>query len=478
MILDPERCYRAAQSRDARFDGWFIVAVRTTGIYCRPSCPALTPKRENVEFYPTAAAAQAHGFRACRRCRPDAAPGSPEWDARGDLVARAMRLLGDGVVDREGVSGLAARLGYSERHLNRLLTEQLGAGPVALARAQRAQTARTLIETTELRLTDIAFAAGFGSVRQFNDTIRAVFAEAPRDMRRHAGRTGAQAAGSVAVRLAARAPFDAVGVLGFLGQRAVPGVETWDGASLARTLVLPHGHGTVTLAADPPTGVRASFRLADWRDLAPAIARVRRLLDLDADPVAVHGVLEPDPALGRLARQRPWLRAAGSVDPEETLMRAILGQWVSVAGARRAAAELVEQHGDPLGVAHPTLTRVFPPLARLSNSSTTPEPVELPVGGIRGLALRSAARGVADGHLVLDPGIDRAAARTQLLAVPGIGPWTAAYVLMRGLGDPDVFLDTDHGVRRALAAADLDPGAASRWRPWRSYAVHHLWASL
>src|SRR4051812_21730679 len=246
MELDFERCYRAVDSRDQRFDGWFYTAVRTTGIYCRPSCPAVTPKRENVTFYPSAAAAQRGGFRACRRCRPDAAPGSPEWDVRADVVGRAMRLIGDGVVDRDGVPGLAKRLGYTERHLSRMLTAELGAGPLALARAQRAQTARILIETTDLGLAEIAFAAGFGSVRQFNDTILEVYAQSPSALRerRRAPSTGA---GTISLRLAYRAPLHIESLLGFLAARALPGVEECDGRTYRRGLSLPHGGGTVAL---------------------------------------------------------------------------------------------------------------------------------------------------------------------------------------------------------------------------------------
>ncbi|MBA3288926.1 MAG: DNA-3-methyladenine glycosylase 2 family protein, partial [Acidimicrobiia bacterium] len=242
--LDHERCYRAVRSRDARFDGCFVTAVATTGIYCRPSCPAVTPKAGNVSFFPTAAAAQQRGYRACKRCRPDASPGSPEWNARGDVVARAMRLLVDGVVDREGVSGLARRLAYSERHLNRLVSSELGAGPLAIARAQRAETARTLIETTDLDLTTIAFAAGFGSVRQFNDTVREVFATTPTALRAAVnGRTARIRPGVIELDLAVRQPFDPATVFTFLGARAVPGVEAWDGTTLHRAMRLPHGHG-------------------------------------------------------------------------------------------------------------------------------------------------------------------------------------------------------------------------------------------
>ena len=473
-LLDPDRCYRAAQSRDPRFDGWFYIAVRTTGIYCRPSCPAITPKRSNVEFHRTAASAQQLGFRACKRCRPDAAPGSPEWNVRGDLVARAMRLIGDGVVDRDGVAGLAGRLGYSERHLNRLLTAELGAGPLSLARAQRAQTARILIETTDLSMTDVAFAAGFGSVRQFNDTVRDVFAVPPSELRRRRGRATATDANTVSVRLPVRGPFAGHQLLDFLGRRAVPGVEHWDGERYSRALALPRGHGAVTVTlADG--GVRAEFRLDDWRDLAPAVGRVRSLLDLDADPVAVDGALGDDPALSPLVAARPGLRVAGSVDPYETLVRAVVGQQVSVAGARTVLGRIAAAIATPLSFADPVLTHTFPSMERIENASAD----AFPMPTSRADTLRRVARAAVEGDLVLDPGIDRGAIVDELCRHRGIGPWTAHYVVMRGLGDPDVMLDTDLGVRQALAALGLDTAAvADRWRPWRAYAMHHLWATL
>ena len=474
MTLDPDRCYRAAQSRDARFDGWFYVAVRTTGIYCRPSCPAVTPKRSNVDFYRSAAAAQQRGFRACKRCRPDASPGSPEWDVRGDLVGRAMRLIADGVVDREGVTGLSRRLGYSVRHLNRILTDELGAGPLALARAQRAQTARTLIETSDLGMTHIAFAAGFGSVRQFNDTVREVYAAAPSELRQRT-QLGPSAldAGTVSVRLPARRPFAGAELLDFLGQRAVPGVERYDGRTYARTLALPHGHASVALR-DAGDHVHATFRLVDWRDLAPAVGRVRRLLDLDADPLSVDEALWNDAALRPLIDTRPGLRVAGSIDPAETLVRAIVGQQVSVSGARTVLGRITGAIGEPLALAHDGLTHVFPSMERLATAG----PEAFPMPSSRADTLRRVGQLVAGGALDLDPGADRAALVDQLVAVRGIGPWTAQYVVMRGLGDPDIFLTGDLGVRRALAALDLDNAASERWRPWRTYAMHHLWATL
>jgi len=475
IVLDHDRCYRASQSRDARFDGWFYIAVRTTGIYCRPSCPAVTPKRSNVEFHRSAAAAQQLGFRACKRCLPDASPGSPEWDVRGDLVARAMRLIADGLVDREGVAGLSDHLGYSSRHLNRLLTDELGAGPLALARAQRAQTARILIETTELSMTDIAFAAGFGSVRQFNDTVREVFATAPSELRQRSSnrdRTTTDS-GAVSVRLAVRGAFAGRQLFEHLGARAVPGVELWDGQDYHRALDLPNGHGTV-IAHPAGDHVQATFRLTDWRDLAPAVGRMRRLLDLDADPVAIDDQLGADPQLGPLVRATPGLRAAGSVDPYETLVRAIIGQQVSVAGARTVTGRVAEAIAEPLTIEHPGLTHVFPSMLRLAAAGQT----VFPMPNARAATLQRVGEAVVSGRLVLDTGVDREAVIEQLVALKGIGPWTARYVVMRGLGDPDVFLDTDLGVRHALTALGLSPDAAERWRPWRTYAMHHLWATL
>jgi AraC family transcriptional regulator of adaptative response / DNA-3-methyladenine glycosylase II len=489
-VLDEERCFRAVQSRDTRFDGWFYTAVVTTGIYCRPSCPATPPKRANVRFFPSAAAAHGAGFRACKRCRPDAAPGSPEWNARADVVARAMRLIADGTVDREGVGGLARRVGYSERHLNRLLLAEVGAGPLALARAQRAQTARLLLETTDLSAADVAFAAGFASVRQFNDTIRAVFAMAPTELR-HAARpagdardAAVSARGTITLRLPYRPPFAAADLFRFLAARAVPGVEAGDERSYRRTLSLPHGAGTVQLEA-LEDHVRCTLRLDDVRDVASAVARCRRLLDLDADPRAVDDQLAADPLLAPLVAARPGLRMPGSVDGAEAAVRTVLGQQVSVAAARTAAATIARRYGDAVdaaGAEPPShgLRLRFPSAASLA----TVDPAALPMPRTRAETVVRLARAIAGGELVIDAGVDREELYARLLELPGIGPWTVAAIGIRALGDPDAFLASDAGVRRALARLGQppDPAAAtrlaSRWRPWRSYALHHLWASL
>lgn len=342
MHEDTERCVRAVQSKDARFDGWFFTAVLTTGIYCRPSCPAVTPKPQNMRFFASAAAAQQARFRACKRCRPDASPGSPEWNQRADLVARAMRFIADGVVDRDGVTGLAAQLGYSVRQLERQLRAELGAGPLALARAQRAQTARLLIETTSLAMGDIAFAAGFPTIRTFNDTVLEVFALPPTELRKRAspqrasGGEPSTSLGTLSLRLPFRAPMCQDNVFGHLIATAVPGVEEWRDGSYRRTLRLPHGPGVVALRPEPDY-VSCQLALTDLRDLAMAISRCRRLLDLDADPVAMCDQLRGDRALAPSIDKAPGRRIPRTIDAAEFALRAVLGQQVSTAAARTHA---------------------------------------------------------------------------------------------------------------------------------------------
>ncbi len=489
--------YRVLGSRDRRFDGCFFVAVSSTGVYCRPSCPAAVPRREHVRFYPTAAAAQGAGFRACLRCHPHAVPGSPDWNRRGDVAARAMGLIADGVVDREGVTGLAQRLAYSERHLTRLLQAELGAGPLALARAQRAQQARMLIETSELRLIDVAYAAGFSSVRQFNDTIRAAYGRTPSELRRRrrperATKAAAGAPGVLTVRLSHREPLHWEQLLDFLAVRAVPGVEQVAGGVYRRTLRLPRGHGTVALSAAPPPArgaaqrdVLCELQLADLRDLSAAVGRCRRLLDLDADPATPAEHLAGDLLLAPLVRAAPGRRVPGTVDGAELAIRAVLGQQISVPAARTAAARLTQALGEPLSAAAGSLTHLFPTPAAIAAA----DPALLGEIGALGPRARQATlhalcAQLADGEIAIDPGADREQVRARLLAIPGVGPWTERYIALRGLSDPDAFLPSDLGVRRALAAlTGLERPAArevaaraERWRPWRAYALLHLWA--
>ncbi|MEU2435747.1 AlkA N-terminal domain-containing protein [Streptomyces rubradiris] len=456
-MKDEDSRYEAVRSRDARFDGVFFFAVETTGIYCRPSCPAVPPKRHNVRFFPTAAAAQRSGFRACRRCRPDAVPGSAEWNVRADVTGRAMRLIADGVVDREGVAGLAARLGYSARQVQRQLTAELGAGPVALARTQRAHTARVLLQTTGLPVTEIAFAAGFNSLRQFNDTIREVYAATPTELRAAAGDRAARRATpgtGIPLRLAHRGPYQAAAVFDQLAREAVPGVEEVTGAAGARTyrrtLRLPYGTGIAAVrervhcarsrgGTHPGGWLDARLRLTDPRDLTTAVQRLRRLLDLDADPYAVDERLGADPRLAPLVAARPGLRSPGAVDPLEPAVRALAGP--------EGAGELVRRYGKPLDAPHGGLTHLFPEPAVLAEA----EP-----GG----PLGALAAALADGTVRLDPGTDRHTAEEALLALPGMDPDTVATLRVRALGDPDV-----------APPGSVLPGT---WRPWRSYAVGHL----
>jgi AraC family transcriptional regulator of adaptative response / DNA-3-methyladenine glycosylase II len=481
MHEDFDRCFRAMQSKDARFDGWFVTAVLTTGIYCRPSCPARPPFARNVQFYPTAAAAQRAGFRPCKRCRPDASPGSPEWNIRSDVVARAMRLIADGAVDRDGVTGLAAKVGYTARQLERLMQTEVGAGPLALARAQRTQTARVLIETTDLPFSDVAFAAGFSSIRQFNDTVREVCDCTPTELRRKAARRRdiAEGTGTVSLRLPTRMPFAFEGAFGHLAAGAVPGCEEVRDGAYRRTLRLPRGNGIVSLTP-APDHVRCDLRVDDFRDLSTAIARCRRLLDLDADPEAVVEALSADPELAPLVAKSPGQRIPRTVDEHELALRAVIGQQVSMKAARTHTARIAEAYGTPIADPVGGLTHVFPSADQLGDLSS--DALAFPESRRR--TVRALITALANGIVNLDPGCDWQSAREQLLALPGVGPWTAEVIAMRGLGDPDAFPAADGGIRSAAARLSLPsntPGLIEhslRWRPWRSYATQHLWASL
>ncbi|MEW1824842.1 AlkA N-terminal domain-containing protein [Streptomyces sp. NPDC088196] len=478
MHTDTERCVRAVQSKDARFDGWFFTAVLTTRIYCRPSCPVVPPKPENMTFYPSAAACQQAGFRACKRCRPDTSPGSPEWNQRADLVARAMRLIADGTVDREGVPGLASRLGYSTRQIERQLLAELGAGPLALARAQRAQTARLLIETTALPMAEIAFAAGFSSIRAFNDTVRDVFALSPSELRNRRPKTAVLTPGTLTLRLPFRTPLNPDNLFGHLAATAVPGVEEWRAGAYRRTLRLPYGHGIASLTPRSDH-IACRLTLSDLRDLPVAISRCRRMLDLDADPVAVDDQLRTDPMLAPLVDKAPGRRVPRTVDEAEFAVRAVLGQQVSTAAARTHAARLVTAHGDPVDDPEGGLTHLFPSPEALA--AVDPESLAMP--RTRRTTFTTLVAQLADGTLHLGVESDWTETRAQLLSLPGFGPWTADVIAMRALGDPDAFLPTDLGIRRAAQELGLPstPAAltarAAAWRPWRAYAVQYLWAT-
>ncbi|GAA2066718.1 Ada metal-binding domain-containing protein [Williamsia deligens] len=472
--LDADGYFRALAARDRRFDGQFFVTVRSTGIYCRPSCPAIRPRRENVDFVLTAAAAQQRGFRACKRCLPDAVPGSPLWDVGSDIASRAMRLIGDGVVDRGGVDGLARTLGYSPRHLTRILTDHLGAGPLALARANRATTARVLIQCTAMSMSDIAFAAGFASIRQFNDTVREVFDETPTGLRRRGAVTGgavSPGAAAVRLRLGVRAPFAAPWLDWFMAGHVVAGLEHHDGTTFHRAIATPRGHSvlSVTLHEDH---IDATVRTDDLRDLGSTIHRVRRLFDADADAQGVDDALRADPQIGPLVDEWSGIRVPGALDPFETLVRTMVGQQISLAAARTHVGRLVTTLGEPVDAPSDTgVTHLFPTPAAIAEHG--PDVLRGPRRRVA--AICDVARAVDEGEVTLHPGMTSDDLRTSLLARPGIGRWTADYVVMRVLRDPDILLDGDLVLARHASALGIDLSDSGRWSPWRSYVSMHLW---
>jgi AraC family transcriptional regulator of adaptative response / DNA-3-methyladenine glycosylase II len=483
--MDFDERYRIIQSRDVRFDGQFITAVRSTGIYCRPSCPARTPKPANVTFYETSAAAHEAGYRACKRCLPEAVPGTPAWNLRDDLAGRAMRLISDGTVEREGVGGLASRLGYSSRHLTRVLTDELGAGPLALARAHRAQTARTLLTATTLPIADIAFASGFASIRQFNDTIGEVFQLTPTEMRARQGRGSGAASGVIELSLPYREPLDAAGVFAWLAARAVPGVETARPDSYTRSISLPGGPSWFTVRTGPGRLVLEAH-LAALGDLAALVSRIRRLFDLDADPVAVDEALSAvhagpgaggaGPLAGRV-RAVPGIRMPGAIDAHEMLFRAIVGQQISVPAARTHLQRLAEGVGRRIDAGEGGPALLFPTAADIAEHA----PALLTGPRAKTATIVDAAERLASGELELGPGDDAAEQRARLTALRGIGDWTAGYLAMRILGAPDVLLTNDVAIRagaRLLGVPDA-PREFSAWAapfaPWRTYLCLHLW---
>jgi AraC family transcriptional regulator, regulatory protein of adaptative response / DNA-3-methyladenine glycosylase II len=507
MTLDFDTCYRAVIARDPRFDGRFFTGVTSTGIYCRPICPARTPARRNMRFFPHAGAAEAAGFRACRRCRPEASPGSPDWNARADLAARAVRLIADGYADEHGISGLARRLAVTDRHLRRLLVAELGATPIALARTTRLQTARRLLAETGMPVTEIAFASGFSSVRQFNASFQEAYGRPPSALRSRPARSRTREP-VLTLRLACREPFDGQSLLRFLAARAIPGVEEVSRGRYARTVRVPGGPGIIELAPPPaPQGgdegrageaqVLLRVRLTGLRGVGQVVSRCRQLFDLDADPQAIAAALAADEALAPLVAARPGLRVPGAYDGFELAVRAVLGQQISVRAASTLAGRLAARCGtlvdtppDPAGQPGPGAPGAGPAAGPAGAPGPLtvlfPRPAELASADLSGLGLttgrqvtlRTLAAACATGALSLDPGADPEETAARLFELPGVGPWTVAYIMMRAAGDPDAFPGSDLGLRRAMARLGCEPGRADRWRPWRAYAALHLWASL
>jgi AraC family transcriptional regulator, regulatory protein of adaptative response / DNA-3-methyladenine glycosylase II len=479
MTLDADTCYRAMLARDARFDGRFFVAVTSTGVYCRPICPARTPARANMRFFAHAGAAEAAGFRACRRCRPEASPGSPDWNTRADLAARALRLISGGYVDQHGVTGLAARLAVTERHLHRLLVAELGTGPLALARTARLQTARRLLAETSMPITEVAFASGFASVRQFNASVLESSGRTPSELRARARPPAGELAGGadqgtwLSLRLACREPFDEAGLLAFLAARAIPGVEQVTAERYARTVRTAGGTGVIELTPRAGQGhVLLRARLGKLGAISQLVAGSRRLLDADADPVAIDAALAADDVLAPLVRARPGLRVPGAYDGFELAVRAVLGQQVSVAAARTFAGRLAARHGHPVAPGGPPgLTTVFPGPAELADADLS----GLGLTTSRQRTLRALAAAATAGRLNLDAGADPEETAARLAELPGVGPWTVGYIMLRAGADPDRFPAGDLGLRRALARLGAGPEHAARWRPWRGYAALHLW---
>ena len=495
MTLDPEACYRAFASRDRRFEGRFVTAVVTTGIYCRPGCPARLPRRRNMKFFVCAAAAEEAGFRPCLRCRPDGVPGSPAWAGTSATVNRALRLIDDGALDDVGVEQLASRLGVTDRHLRRLFAEHLGASPHAVARTRRAHFARRLIDQTNLPFGEIALSAGFTNVRRFNHAMRETFGRSPRELRRRVRRAPAPGAdGELTLSLRAGEPFDGRAVLAFLAARAVPGLERVERDSYHRAIELAGGHSVLTVT--PVAGaLHVSLARPAPRDLIGVAARVARVFDLNADAAQILAHLRRDAMLARALEGRRDLRVPGAWHPFELAVRAILGQQVSVRGATTLAARLVRAFGEPLAEPAHGVTHAFPTAQRLSKA-------ELSAIGLtraRAASLTALARAVADGDLRLDRLGDLDEAVRTLTKLAGIGEWTAHYIAMRALGEPDAFPAADLGLLRAMEPAGAKPsrgwtGAdrgrrtgpsaktprdlekrSQAWRPWRAYAVMALW---
>jgi AraC family transcriptional regulator, regulatory protein of adaptative response / DNA-3-methyladenine glycosylase II len=483
MDLDHDACYRAVKLRDARFDGRFFTAVKTTRIYCRPICPARTPLSKNVRFYPTAAAAQEAGFRPCLRCRPETAPDLGAWRGTSNTVSRGLALIELGALDQSDINGLAERLGVGERQLRRLFRRHLGASPISVAQTRRILLAKQLIHETRLPMTEVAFASGFGSIRRFNETFLALFGRAPSELRRLGGQdVSAASDGEFSLLLRYQPPYDWDGMLDFLERRAIPGIEHIADGRYSRTFSLDGVQGTVSVQPVAGNALRAKIRVPKLSTLPGIIARLRRVFDLAADPLAICAHLATDPVLAPLVAKRPGLRVPGAWDGFELAIRAVLGQQITVAGAVRLAGRLVAAHGEPMAPPDPdlNLTHVFPRPEVLAKADLT----SLGMPRSRATTLSAvAAAVVADPDFFASSG-DLEETVQRLRSIRGVGEWTAQYVALRQLREPDAFPAADIGLMRALAddeghrpaAADLLV-RAEKWRPWRAYAAQHLWAS-
>lgn len=480
MDLDHDACHRAISARDARFDGKLFTGVKTTGVYCRPVCPARTPRSENVVFFPSAAAAQEAGFRPCLRCRPEAAPDLAAWRGTSNTVSRGLALIELGALDDGDVAALSDRLGVGERHLRRLFKQHLGASPVAVAQTRRVLLAKQLIHETDLPLAEVALASGFGSIRRFNETFAQLFGRPPTALRRAGAASSASASGEVTVQLRYRAPYDWPAMLEFLNARAIPGVERVTAEAYARTIDIGGQVGVVEVRPGQGDALQAQIRFPALSALPKIIAQLRRLFDLAADPEVIAAHLAEDPALAALVAARPGLRAPGAWDGFELAVRAVLGQQITVSAAIGLAGKLVRAYGRELPEPQGGLTHVFPEPAALADANLA----SLGMPGKRAAALSSLAQAVLQNPEIFSPGRDLDEAVAALRALPGIGEWTAQYIALRLLREPDAFPGADIGLMRAMAdETGARPSAkellarAERWRPWRAYAAQHLWSS-
>ena len=481
MDLDHQACYRAVKLRDVRFDGRFFTAVKTTGIYCRPICPARTPLSKNVIFFPTAAAAQEAGFRPCLRCRPETAPDMGAWRGTSNTVSRGLALIELGALDECSVDTLATRLGVGERQLRRLFRTHLGASPVAVAQTRRLLLAKQLLHETRLPMTQVAFAAGFGSIRRFNETFQTLYGRPPSELRRLGGRDVPVADyGEFSLLLRYQPPYDWPAMLEFLRARAIPGIERVAAGGYTRTFSLDGVQGTVTVRPGSNNALRASIRASKLSVLPQVIARLRRVFDLAADPLAIAAHLATDPSLAPLVSKRPGLRVPGAWEGFELAMRAVLGQQITVSGAVRLAGRLVSSYGEPLAVPDGDLTHVFPRPEALVDANLA----SLGMPASRAATLSAVAAAVVASPDLLGAHVGLEHAVKRLRAIRGVGEWTAQYIALRQLREPDAFPAADIGLMRAVADGDgRRPGVvellaqAEKWRPWRAYAAQHLWTS-
>jgi AraC family transcriptional regulator, regulatory protein of adaptative response / DNA-3-methyladenine glycosylase II len=482
MDMDRTACYRAISTRDARFDGRLFIGVKTTGIYCRPICPARTPKFENVSFYPSAAAAQEAGFRPCLRCRPETSPDLAFWRGTTNTVSRALALIEAGGLDEADVEGLANRLGVGARQLRRLFHKHVGASPIAVAQTRRVLLAKQLIHETSLPMAQVALASGFNSVRRFNEIFLDLFGRSPATLRRGRDKTRYEA-GALSVRLAYRPPYDWDAMLSFLEARAIPGVEVVSDNIYRRTIAIGNNYGVISVAAADKNRVDVSVRFPDMAALPQIIARVRRVFDLAADPDTIGAHLSQDPLLAPLIAARPGLRVPGAWDGFELAVRAIFGQQITVPAATKLLGKLAAAHGTRLPAAmkdHDGLSHLFPPPVRIAKADLA----ALGMPSARGVAATSLARSIVADPAIFSRSAHLDEAIAKLRALPGIGEWTAQYIAMRELREPDAFPAADIGLLRAMVSADgrrPSPAEllarAERWRPWRAYAALHLWAA-